>query len=97
MGGYDPSLAPEAYTDGASGTADFIVRGEGELTFRELLEALEAGRTTTTSAGSPSAAPSGFQANPDRPSGGSKTASCARRNGRPASSTATRSWAGRST
>src|SRR5262245_53115058 len=34
LGGYDPSLAPEAWTDG---TADFVVRGEGELTFRELL------------------------------------------------------------
>jgi anaerobic magnesium-protoporphyrin IX monomethyl ester cyclase len=38
VGGYDPSLAPEAWTDG---TADFVVRGEGELTFRELLRALE--------------------------------------------------------
>jgi radical SAM superfamily enzyme YgiQ (UPF0313 family) len=38
LGGYDPSLAPEAWTDG---TADFVVRGEGELTFRELLQALE--------------------------------------------------------
>jgi len=38
LGGYDPSLAPEAWTDG---TADFVVRGEGELTFRELLRALE--------------------------------------------------------
>src|SRR5262245_36974490 len=38
LGGYDPSLAPEAWTDG---TADFIVRGEGELTFRDLLRALE--------------------------------------------------------
>jgi len=40
VGGYDPSLAPEAYTDPAAGV-DFIVRGEGELTFRELLRALE--------------------------------------------------------
>jgi radical SAM superfamily enzyme YgiQ (UPF0313 family) len=39
VGGYDPSLAPEAWADG---TADFIVRGEGELTFRELLRPLEA-------------------------------------------------------
>jgi radical SAM superfamily enzyme YgiQ (UPF0313 family) len=38
LGGYDPSLAPEAWTDG---TADFVVRGEGELTFRDLLRALE--------------------------------------------------------
>jgi radical SAM superfamily enzyme YgiQ (UPF0313 family) len=40
VGGYDPSLAAEAWTDG---TADFVVRGEGELTFRELLRALESG------------------------------------------------------
>ena len=39
VGGYDPSLAPEAYTE----LADFIVRGEGELSFRDLLRALERG------------------------------------------------------
>src|SRR5499427_2897515 len=39
VGGYDPSLAPEAYTDNE--LVDFIVRGEGEITFRELLRALE--------------------------------------------------------
>jgi radical SAM superfamily enzyme YgiQ (UPF0313 family) len=39
-GGYDPSLAPEAYESTDSGI-DFIVRGEGDLTFRELLRALE--------------------------------------------------------
>ena len=38
-GGYDPSLAPEAYDSPASGI-DFIVRGEGELTFAALLSAL---------------------------------------------------------
>jgi anaerobic magnesium-protoporphyrin IX monomethyl ester cyclase len=37
-GGYDPSLA---YEDYASLPFDFIVRGEGEVTFRELLRALE--------------------------------------------------------
>jgi radical SAM superfamily enzyme YgiQ (UPF0313 family) len=41
VGGYDPSLAPEAYTDNTSGKVDFIVRGEGEITFRELLRAIE--------------------------------------------------------
>lgn len=40
FGGYDPSLAPEAYEAPASGV-DYIVRGEGELTFRALLRALE--------------------------------------------------------
>src|SRR5436190_17866021 len=41
VGGYDPSLAAEAYTDNSSGVVDFIVRGEGEITFRELLRAIE--------------------------------------------------------
>src|SRR6185295_7354968 len=41
VGGYDPSLAPRAYE--ASDAIDFIVRGEGELTLRELLRALEGG------------------------------------------------------
>src|SRR5262245_4246449 len=36
VGGYDPSLAPEAYEDHASGV-DAIVRGEGDITFRELV------------------------------------------------------------
>ena len=44
-GGYDPSLAPEAYEAPSSGI-DYIVRGEGEVTFRALLAALK-GRPTT--------------------------------------------------
>ena len=43
VGGYDPSLAPEAWTHPDAG-ADVIVRGEGDVTFRELLRAFEAGR-----------------------------------------------------
>jgi anaerobic magnesium-protoporphyrin IX monomethyl ester cyclase len=42
MGGYDPSLAPEAYKEENS-NVDFIVRGEGEITFRELVRAVENG------------------------------------------------------
>jgi len=38
-GGYDPSLAPEMYAPESSGV-DYIVRGEGEVTFRLLLRAL---------------------------------------------------------
>lgn len=39
VGGYDPSLASEAYL---AMPIDFIVRGEGEITLRELTRALEA-------------------------------------------------------
>jgi len=38
-GGYDPSLAPEMYAPESTGV-DYIVRGEGEVTFRLLLRAL---------------------------------------------------------
>jgi radical SAM superfamily enzyme YgiQ (UPF0313 family) len=40
VGGYDPSLAPEAYEDMG---VDYLVRSEGEVTFRELLRAIERG------------------------------------------------------
>jgi radical SAM superfamily enzyme YgiQ (UPF0313 family) len=40
VGGYDASLAPEHYEDPESGV-DFIVSGEGDITFRELLRAIE--------------------------------------------------------
>ena len=42
VGGYDPSLASEPYMTEDAGV-DFIIRGEGELTFRELVRALEHG------------------------------------------------------
>lgn len=40
VGGYDPSLAPEAYEKMG---VDYLVRSEGEVTFRELLRAIEQG------------------------------------------------------
>jgi anaerobic magnesium-protoporphyrin IX monomethyl ester cyclase len=40
VGGYDPSLAREAYEEM---DVDYLVRSEGEVTFRELLRALELG------------------------------------------------------
>ncbi|HEX2443757.1 MAG TPA: radical SAM protein [Vicinamibacterales bacterium] len=43
LGGYDPSLASDAYEDPSLGV-DFIVRGEGDLTFRDLIRSLEVNR-----------------------------------------------------
>ncbi|PYR99428.1 MAG: B12-binding domain-containing radical SAM protein [Acidobacteria bacterium] len=40
-GGYDPSLAPEAFMNAFDRSVDFIVRGEGEITFRQLLRSIE--------------------------------------------------------
>ena len=40
VGGYDPSLAAEAYENMG---VDYLVRSEGEVTFRELLRAIEQG------------------------------------------------------
>jgi radical SAM superfamily enzyme YgiQ (UPF0313 family) len=50
VGGYDPSLAPEVYEPETSGV-DYIVRGEGDITFRELVRALEQGADVSTIAG----------------------------------------------
>ena len=47
VGGYDPSLAPHAWTHPDLGV-DVIVRGEGDVTFCELLRALESGRPLST-------------------------------------------------
>ena len=42
VGGYDPSLAPDEWTHPGIGV-DIIVRGEGDLTFRGVVRALEHG------------------------------------------------------
>jgi anaerobic magnesium-protoporphyrin IX monomethyl ester cyclase len=64
VGGYDPSLAAEAYRDMG---VDFIVRGEGEVTFRELLRALENRGGVDQIAGLWHRKGSGWVNNPDRP------------------------------
>jgi radical SAM superfamily enzyme YgiQ (UPF0313 family) len=50
VGGYDPSLAPEVYESGET-PVDVIVRGEGDVTFREWLRAVESGGDVLTVAG----------------------------------------------
>ena len=50
VGGYDPSLAPEAWTNPDIGV-DVIVRGEGDLIFRDLVRALERGTPLSAVAG----------------------------------------------
>jgi anaerobic magnesium-protoporphyrin IX monomethyl ester cyclase len=65
VGGYDPSLDPGAYMDADEG-ADFIVRGEGELTFRELLRALEAGAGFERIGGLSYRSGDAYHHNPDR-------------------------------
>src|SRR5215831_4310086 len=65
VGGYDPSLAPEAYTDNPE--VDFIVRGEGEITLRELLRAIENQTGYCSIAGLSYRWSNGFRHNPERP------------------------------
>jgi radical SAM superfamily enzyme YgiQ (UPF0313 family) len=69
VGGYDPSLAPEAWTR-AGDPIDFVVQGEGEATLRELLRALEAGGAPDALAAIPGLWWRGgdaFRRNPQRP------------------------------
>ncbi len=65
VGGYDPSLASGAYE--VCDAIDFIVRGEGELTLRELLRALEGGADLSLIRGLSYRSSDGFVRNPDRP------------------------------
>jgi radical SAM superfamily enzyme YgiQ (UPF0313 family) len=66
VGGYDPSLAPEEWTDPALGV-DFIVRGEGDLTFRALLRSIEGAGPLSEIPGLWFRSATGFQQNPTRP------------------------------
>src|SRR6185295_14720487 len=69
VGGYDPSLAPEAYTS-AREAPDFLVRGEGEMTFRDLIRAVEGHSDYTHIPGLSYRVNGGFLHNPDRPIAG---------------------------
>jgi radical SAM superfamily enzyme YgiQ (UPF0313 family) len=64
VGGYDPSLAPEAWTDGS---ADVIVRGEGEIAFRAVLRALESGASLAEVPGLTYRDGPSYVRTPDRP------------------------------
>jgi len=66
VGGYDPSLAPEAYMAKGNGI-DYIVRGEGEITFRELLRAIEKGEGFEGIQGLSYRTGDGWRVNPARP------------------------------
>jgi anaerobic magnesium-protoporphyrin IX monomethyl ester cyclase len=66
VGGYDPSLATAIYEDPAW-DVDAIVRGEGDLTFRELLRAWETGRSPEHVCGLSYRSPTGFVRTPARP------------------------------
>jgi anaerobic magnesium-protoporphyrin IX monomethyl ester cyclase len=64
VGGYDPSLAPEAYVDMG---VDYVVRSEGEVTFRELLRAIEQGTGVEKICGLSYKNADGWVHNPARP------------------------------
>ncbi len=65
VGGYDPSLAPEAY-EGCQ-HVDFLVRGEGEHTLSELLRSLEGNGALNAVAGLSYRSREGFVHNGARP------------------------------
>ncbi|MFL6301328.1 MAG: B12-binding domain-containing radical SAM protein [Terriglobales bacterium] len=64
VGGYDPSLAAESYMPHPG--IDFIVRGEGDVTFRDLVRALEEKSSFAKIAGLSFKADGAWQHNPDR-------------------------------
>src|SRR5690349_22688560 len=64
VGGYDPSLAPEAYEQI---NVDYLVRSEGEVTFRELLRSVEQGSGVDRICGLSYRTGENWVHNPDRP------------------------------
>ena len=66
VGGYDPSLARKVYTDVTEPKVDFVVRGEGEITFRELIRAVERGGEYEKIDGLSFLCDGSFRHNPDR-------------------------------
>jgi radical SAM superfamily enzyme YgiQ (UPF0313 family) len=65
VGGYDPSLAAAEY-EGPAWDVDAIVRGEGDITFRELVRAYERGADPRCIAGLSVRTDGGFVRTPDR-------------------------------
>jgi radical SAM superfamily enzyme YgiQ (UPF0313 family) len=66
VGGYDPTLAPHAWMDYELGVTA-IVRGEGDLTFRELVNAIADGRPLSGIDGLWYREGATFRRNPPRP------------------------------
>jgi radical SAM superfamily enzyme YgiQ (UPF0313 family) len=66
VGGYDPSLASDVYDD-PSWHVDYLVRGEGDITFRELIRALERGEEPSRVGGLSYRRDGRFVHNPPRP------------------------------
>ena len=66
VGGYDPSLAADIYEHAAS-PVDFVVSGEGDITFRDLLRALEQNGDVTGIPGLSFRVNGRFVRNPPRP------------------------------
>jgi radical SAM superfamily enzyme YgiQ (UPF0313 family) len=64
VGGYDPSLAETAFQEMG---VDFVVRGEGEITFRDLLRALEKNGSLDEISGLSHRQGNRWIHNPDRP------------------------------
>jgi anaerobic magnesium-protoporphyrin IX monomethyl ester cyclase len=71
-GGYDPSLAPDAYESCAA--IDFLIRGEGEITFQELVRGLESNASPAAIAGLSHRVDGRFVHNANRPVAALKTA-----------------------